>query len=92
MVGWVHIIYVCICIILGMWAHARTPLSIIIHACVHNNNNNNLYFLYIALFFIRNELTAFGRVVSFEACCQWALLSVSITRLVTLITYCTEVH
>ena len=38
----------------------------------------------IALFIIRNELTALGRVVSFEACCQWALLSVQITRLVTL--------
>ena len=38
----------------------------------------------IALFFIRNQITALGRVVSFEACCQWALLSVQITRLVTL--------
>ena len=37
----------------------------------------------IALFFIRNELTALGRVVSFEACCQRALLTVPITRLVT---------
>ena len=38
----------------------------------------------IALFFIRNELTALGRVVGFEACCQWALLSEQITRPVTL--------
>ena len=38
----------------------------------------------IALLFIRNELTALGRVVSFGACCQWALRSVQITRLVTL--------
>ena len=30
----------------------------------------------IALFFIINELTVLGRVVSFEACCQWAPLSV----------------
>ena len=30
----------------------------------------------IVLFFKRNEFTALGRVVSFEACCQWALLSV----------------
>ena len=30
----------------------------------------------IALFFIGKELTALGRSVSFEACCQWALLSV----------------
>ena len=33
----------------------------------------------IALFFIRNELTALGRVVSFDAWCQWALLSVHMT-------------
>ena len=39
----------------------------------------------MALFLIRNELTALaGKVVSFEACCQWALLSVQITRPVTL--------
>ena len=38
----------------------------------------------IAPFFIRNEVTALGRVVSFEACCQWTLHSVKITRLVTL--------
>ena len=38
----------------------------------------------IALFFIRNELRALGRVVSVEACCQWAILSVQITGLVTL--------
>ena len=47
---------------------------------------------YIALFFIRKELIALGRVVSFEARCQWALLSVQITRLVTLpyyYIYCT---
>ena len=37
----------------------------------------------IALFFIRNELTALGRVVSFETCCKWALLGVQIARLVT---------
>ena len=41
----------------------------------------------IALFFIRNELTALGRAVNFEACCQWALLSVKITTLVTLSNY-----
>ena len=29
----------------------------------------------IELFFIKNELTAFDRVVSFEVCCQWALLN-----------------
>ena len=34
-----------------------------------------------ALIFIKNELAALGRVVSFEVCCQWALLSVQITRL-----------
>ena len=45
----------------------------------------------IALFFIRKELTALGRVVSFEVCCQWAVLGVPITGLVTL-AYCTEVH
>ena len=49
----------------------------------------------IALFFSRNGLTALSRVVlvvvSFEACCQQALLSVPITRLMTL-PYCTEVH
>ena len=42
---------------------------------------------YVPLFFIRNELSAgyaLGRVVRFEACCQWALLSVQISRLVTL--------
>ena len=38
----------------------------------------------IALFFIRNEFTALGWIVNFEACCQWALFSVQITRLVTL--------
>ena len=27
-----------------------------------------------AVLFIRNEFTALGRAVSFEACCQWALL------------------
>ena len=37
----------------------------------------------IVLFRIRNELTALGRVASFEACCQWPLLSVQITRLGT---------
>ena len=40
-----------------------------------------------SVFFVRNELTALGRAVSFEACCQWALLSVQITRLVTLRCY-----
>ena len=29
-------------------------------------------------------LTVLGRVVNFEACCQWAILSVQISRLVTL--------
>ena len=41
---------------------------------------------YVALFFIRNELSAgyaLGTVVRFEACCQWALLSM-LSRLVTL--------
>ena len=33
---------------------------------------------YISVFFIRNELTAPGRVKRFEACCQWVLLSVQI--------------
>ena len=40
-------------------------------------------------------LGAPGRVESLEACCQWALLSVQITRLVTLpyyYNYCTGVH
>ena len=37
----------------------------------------------IALFFKRNEHTALGRaVLSFEAYCQWAVLSVQIIRLV----------
>ena len=39
-------------------------------------------------------LSALSRVESFEACCQWALLSVQRTRLVTLpyyCSYCTEV-
>ena len=40
--------------------------------------------LWTVLFFIRNELTVLGRVVSIEACCQWVLVSVQITRLVTL--------
>ena len=40
--------------------------------------------LCIALFFIGNELAALGRVVHFEACCQWVVLSVQITRLLTL--------
>ena len=39
---------------------------------------------HVALFFIRNELSTLGRAVSFEACCQRALLSVQVTRLVTL--------
>ena len=43
----------------------------------------------IVLFFITNELTALSMIVSFEACCQWALLRVPITRLVTL-PYCIE--
>ena len=42
------------------------------------------FFFFIALLFIRNDLATFGRVVSFEVCCQWALLSVQITRLLTL--------
>ena len=32
----------------------------------------------------RSKLGALGRVESFETCCQWALLSLHITRLVTL--------
>ena len=51
----------------------------------------------IALFFIINELTVLGRVIiSFEACCQWALLSVQIiiytVTLPSYYIYCTEVH
>ena len=89
--GWVGAYNLCVYMYYIGNVGTYTHTSEYIHACVHNNNNNNLYFLYVALFFIRNELTAFGRVVSFEACCQWALLSVPI-RLVTLIPYCTEVH
>ena len=38
-------------------------------------------------------LGALGRVVSLEACCQWALLSVRITRChPTIKLYCPEVH
>ena len=48
----------------------------------------DLFFVFVLysaiLFFIRNELTALGRAVNFEACCQWARLSVQIVRLVTL--------
>ena len=39
-------------------------------------------------------LGALGRVVSFEACCRWALvMSVLITRRYpTILIYCTELH
>ena len=41
----------------------------------------------IPLFFIRNELTALSRAVSFETCCQWTLLGEQTTRLVTTLHY-----
>ena len=49
----------------------------------------------IALSAFRDKFSVLGRVESFYACCQWALLSVQIPRLVTLPyykIYCTEVH
>ena len=48
--------------------------------CIINTTNG-----YFFVFFTRSALT--GLVESFEASCQWALLSVQITRLVTL-PYC----
>ena len=44
----------------------------------------------ITLLFIRNELTALGRVLSFEACCQ-AQISRLVTRHYYYI-YCAEVR
>ena len=52
--------------------------------CVEQYSVCNIMDHFCIELFIRNELTALGRAVSFEACCQWVLLSVQITRLVTL--------
>ena len=50
--------------VLFQWMHKSFP----------NNNNNNGLFLCNAI--LHKKLTALCKVVSFEACCQWALLSV----------------
>ena len=68
-----------------------------------DNNNNNGYSLYsailhkkwthCALHIHRASDGALGRVVNFEACCQWELLSVQIVRhYPTISNDCTEVQ
>ena len=51
---------------------------------VNNVKDHDHNIVCLVLFFTIIALTALGRAVSSEACCQWAILSVQLTRLVTL--------
>ena len=71
---------VCVCVCMRVCVHTCVFVSVCLSVHVDDGNDDDVVLYSTVTPCICGMIGALGRVVSFEACCQWVLLSVQITR------------